>query len=79
MAFYPACALTAASEIMAPVLLLLAADDTWTPPEGCLQIGRTLKDSGKPVEWAVYAGATHGFDFGRGDSTASTINVGGMS
>jgi dienelactone hydrolase len=77
VAFYPACALTDASEILTPVLFLLAADDTWTPPERCLQIGRTLKDSGKPVEWAVYPRATHGFDFGRGDATASTINVGG--
>jgi dienelactone hydrolase len=77
VAFYPACALTDASEIITPVLFLLAADDTWTPRERCLQIGRMLKDSGKPVEWAVYPGATHGFDFGRGDSTASTINVGG--
>jgi dienelactone hydrolase len=77
VAFYPACALTDASEIMAPVLFLLAAEDTWTPPERCLQIGRTLKSNGKSVEWAVYPGATHGFDFGRGDATASAINVGG--
>ena len=77
VAFYPACALTDAAELVTPVLFLLAADDTWTPPERCLQIGRTLKENGKPVEWVVYSGATHGFDFGRGDSTASTINVGG--
>jgi dienelactone hydrolase len=77
VAFYPACALTDASEIVIPVLFLLAADDTWAPPERCVQIGRTLKDNGKPVELAVYPGATHGFDFGRGDATASSINVGG--
>ena len=77
VALYPSCASTDASELMTPVLFLLAAEDTWTPPERCLQVARELKESGRPVEWVVYKGASHGFDFGRGESKVAPINVDG--
>lgn len=77
MAFYPACGSTDASEITVPVVLLLGEADTWTPPDGCVQVGRAVRQAGIPVEWVVYPGATHGFDFGRGETDVSPINVGG--
>jgi dienelactone hydrolase len=77
VAFYPACAHTDASELMAPALLLLGDADTWTPAERCVQTAHALLARGHPVEWTVYAGATHGFDFGRGGASPAPINVGG--
>ncbi len=77
VAFYPACGVTDASEITVPVLFLLGEADTWTPPDRCVQVGRAVRQAGIPVEWVIYPGATHGFDFGRGDTNVSPINVGG--
>lgn len=46
----------------APVLFLLAQNDSIAPPEDCLQVADLLAAQGVPVETAVFAGATHGFD-----------------
>jgi dienelactone hydrolase len=77
VAFYPACGLTDAAELAAPVLFLLGEADTWTPPERCVAIAGELLAAGQAAEWTVYTGATHGFDFGRGATSPAPINVGG--
>ncbi len=45
-----------------PVLMLMAENDIETPPRHCFPLLEQMKAAGKPVEWHVYAGATHGWD-----------------
>lgn len=58
-AFYPGCQadLARGYEPTAPLLLLVGAEDDWTPAEPCRQLART---AGVQIE--TYAGAYHGFD-----------------
>ncbi len=45
-----------------PMLLLLAAEDDWTPPRFCEALVRAAPADAAPVEVVVYPGAVHGFD-----------------
>lgn len=59
VAFYPGCALSVATGYAptATLLLLLGADDDWTPPAPCELLAQQ-----PGVTAAVYPGAVHGFD-----------------
>ena len=69
VAFYPGCAadLQQGHAASAPLLLLLGADDDWTPAAPCLALvdaavaGAAGADIPKP-QVVVYPGAYHGFD-----------------
>jgi len=65
IAFYPGCgaALRERARPAVPVLLLLGAEDDWTPARLCEQWANETRGPGLPaIEVEVYAGAHHGFD-----------------
>ena len=72
VSFYPICYLAprgnrGAIEFLRPdhdrpALVLLAEEDTEAPPSDCLARLKTLKENGVPVDWHLYAGATHCWD-----------------
>lgn len=45
-----------------PMLLLLAAEDDWTPARFCLALAASIPPGAAAVETQVYPGAVHGFD-----------------
>ena len=45
-----------------PLLMLMAALDVETPPKTCFPLMETMKAAGKPVDWHIYPGTTHGWD-----------------
>ncbi|MCE5266034.1 MAG: dienelactone hydrolase family protein [Deltaproteobacteria bacterium] len=47
---------------VAPLLILIGADDDWTPAEPCRILAETSARSGYPVETKIYPGAHHAFD-----------------
>ena len=62
VAFYPGCTdeRRRGYQPSAPLLLLLGADDDWTPPQPCIALGQ---ESAEPRPQVVaYPGAYHGFD-----------------
>jgi dienelactone hydrolase len=62
VAFYPGCGdeRRRGYQPSAPLLMLLGADDDWTPPQPCLALG---EESAEPRPQVVaYPGAYHGFD-----------------
>ncbi len=65
IAFYPGCgeALQQRLTPAVPVLLLLGAEDNWTPARLCEQWAESLRGSEQPhIEIEIFAGAHHGFD-----------------
>jgi len=63
VAFYPGCEadLKRGYAPTAPLLMLLGAEDDWTPPQPCVELSERAKGEPKPkVE--IYPGAFHGFD-----------------
>jgi len=65
IAFYPGCgaALRERARPAVPVLLLLGAEDDWTPARLCEQWANETHGPGRPaIAVEVYAGAHHGFD-----------------
>jgi dienelactone hydrolase len=63
VAFYPGCKadLERGYAPTAPLLMLLGAEDDWTPARPCIELSQHAKGEPKPrVE--VYPGAFHGFD-----------------
>lgn len=64
IAFYPGCVEAGRTGYRpnAPLTLLLGADDDWTLPEPCIQLGQKLKALGDDVTVKVYPGAVHDFD-----------------
>ena len=66
VAFYPGCEaeLQRGFEPTAPLLMLLAELDDWTPAAPCkaLSLGTQTSPTGHAVQWESYAGAYHGFD-----------------
>jgi dienelactone hydrolase len=61
IAFYPACTRTvkmADWAPSAPLLILMGADDDWTPPEPC----QTLAARHPSIQMTLYPGAYHDFD-----------------
>jgi len=49
-------------DIDTPLLLLMGAADTETPPQECTSRLEPLKNAGKPVDWHIYPDATHCWD-----------------
>lgn len=68
VAFYPGCSaeLARGYQPAAPLLMLLGADDDWTPPAPCQKLAETATgapDATVPAPRVqTYAGAVHGFD-----------------
>lgn len=62
VAFYPECSYIEWDTAI-PVLLLLGDADDWTGYQPCVRTAKQLAESGKTIDWKVYAGATHSFDF----------------
>ncbi|MBI5257290.1 MAG: dienelactone hydrolase family protein [Burkholderiales bacterium] len=62
VAFYPGCSepLKQGWQPVAPLLLLLGAEDDWTPAAPCEALAAQARAPG--VQLATYAGAYHGFD-----------------
>lgn len=61
VAFYPGCQsdLTRGYEAAAPLLLLVGAEDDWTPPGPCQALAAA---GGAGVQIQTFEGAVHGFD-----------------
>lgn len=62
IALYPPCEFMPRHDVAAPLLLLLAADDDWTPPRACERAAGSLAQGGYPVSDYIYTGTTHAFD-----------------
>ena len=64
IAFYPGCVEAARTGYRpnTSIMMLLGADDDWTLPEPCIQLGEQLKAKGDDVTVKVYPGAVHDFD-----------------
>ena len=66
VALYPGCRrigeATPAFIPAAPVLMLLGADDDWTPARFCRALAAGVPAGAGPVEVVAYPGAWHGFD-----------------
>ncbi len=45
-----------------PVLMLMGEKDSETPAASCFPLLEQMKAAGKPVQWHVFPGATHGWD-----------------
>jgi dienelactone hydrolase len=64
VAFYASCSVPykAARIGPAPILMLLGADDDYTPSGHCLRYAEWLREKGGDVRVLTYDGAGHGFD-----------------
>jgi len=64
VALYPGCRLAGRGEPRpsGPLLMLLAGEDDWTPPEKCGPVIADARKRGETVEVEIYPGAFHGFD-----------------
>jgi dienelactone hydrolase len=64
--FYPGCTalLRARFALDTPLLMLLGANDDWTPPQPCVRLAErtTSAQPGADFTWTVYADSYHGFD-----------------
>jgi dienelactone hydrolase len=61
IAYYPVCAIPAAS-MTAPTLVLIGEADDWTPAERCREMVAHARPDGAPIALTVYPGAYHAFD-----------------
>jgi dienelactone hydrolase len=61
VAYYPGCE-TPASPLVTDTLILIGADDGWTPPDRCERWWRTVDKNGHTADLVVYPNSTHGFD-----------------
>jgi dienelactone hydrolase len=50
------------SDVDLPLLVLMGAMDTETPPQECVSRLEAIKAAGGPVEWHIYPDATHSWD-----------------
>jgi dienelactone hydrolase len=65
IAFYPGCRVPAESgtwRSRMPLLVLMGADDDWTPAAPCADLIAAAKAQGEPVSIVTYPGAYHDFD-----------------
>jgi len=66
VAFYPGCENDSRSgyEATAPLLILIGAEDDWTPPQPCKDLALASRSAPQApvVEIETYPGAHHGFD-----------------
>lgn len=68
IAFYPGCRTQSESRSFAarlPVLILMGADDDWTPPAPCDYLAKAARARGEQVTLVLYEGAVHDFDHPR--------------
>lgn len=70
----------AGRDVGVPLLVLMGGEDTETPSADCLPRLEAARDSGAPVEWHLYSGATHCWDcrqldgFSKVDRRGSRVN-----
>jgi dienelactone hydrolase len=62
IAFYPYCSDLAIYRSDTPLLMLLGADDNWTPAEPCRYLAERSAADGRRVQAVVYPDSHHGFD-----------------
>ncbi len=65
IAFYPGCRTPLAGgrwSTRVPLLVLIGADDDWTPAAPCAELIADAKGKGEPAEIVTYPGAYHAFD-----------------
>ena len=76
VALYPRCLDAAAVyRPVAPVLILIVAEDDWTPAEPCRKLAEPAREAGQPVAIKIYPGAHHSFDSSRPERyVAARIN-----
>lgn len=67
--FYPGCVTRAAPRWspVGPTLMLLGANDDWTPSDPCVRLAETQAAAGHPVQHILYPNAYHGFDAPSGE------------
>lgn len=68
ISFYPGCRAqseTPSFSVRLPLLILMGADDDWTPVAPCNYLTRAAQMRGEPVDLVVYPGAVHDFDHPR--------------
>jgi len=67
VAFYPASCREGAHTVpwasTIPLLVLVGAADNWTPAAPCAALLAGARSRGSPVEWQIYPGAYHDFDW----------------
>jgi len=61
IAFYPGCERPTAP-LVTDTLILIGADDDWTPPGRCVRWSQTVNRNGHALEMLTYPGAVHAFD-----------------
>jgi dienelactone hydrolase len=66
VAFYPGChaplVFKRGWSPAIPLLILIGAEDDWTPAPPCRDLVERARGLGRPIELVVYPGAFHGFD-----------------
>jgi dienelactone hydrolase len=65
VAFYPGCRVPLQSgrwTARFPLLILIGAEDSWTPAQPCEDLAREAQSRGEPVSITVYPHAVHDFD-----------------
>jgi dienelactone hydrolase len=62
IAFYPDCGFTASGEFVSPTLVLVGANDDWTPAAPCRRMARASENFAFPADLRVLEHAHHGFD-----------------
>lgn len=68
IAFYPSCRMQLESssfKARLPVMILMGANDDWTPPAPCDFLAQAARRRGEKIELVVYPGAVHDFDHPR--------------
>jgi dienelactone hydrolase len=61
IAYYPHCKDRSAI-VTSPTMILIGADDDWTPPAYCREIVARPRDGGAALDLTIYPGAYHAFD-----------------
>jgi len=61
VAFYPGCS-APVSPLVTDTLIMIGADDDWTPPARCERWREAVPEAGHALQMIVYPGAVHGFD-----------------
>lgn len=68
IAFYPSCRMQSEStsfKARLPVMILMGANDDWTPPAPCDFLAQAARRRGETINLVVYPGAVHDFDHPR--------------
>jgi dienelactone hydrolase len=61
IAYYPGCERPTAP-LVTDTLILIGADDDWTPPDRCVRWTQVVDRNGHTLEMLIYPGVLHGFD-----------------